>query len=118
MRRNEESYSLGHSKFIIYIGGRMKPEPLTKEKIRTHLEQDEEGRWVIHISGIRTIDVKSAVQWLLEEIEREASGDLPNPSFQTKLEKASYWLGFTDGYNHAKKWIIDLIRKAFSGAIE
>jgi len=48
----------------------MKPEPLTKEKIRTHLEQDEEGRWVIHISGIRTIDVKSAVQWLLEEIEK------------------------------------------------
>ena len=35
---------------------------------------------------------REKIQWLLEEIEREASGDLPNPSFQTKLEKATYWL--------------------------
>ena len=92
----------------------MKPEPLTKEKIiksdRVILKENE-GLFF-------SSDVKSAVQWLLEEIEREASGDLPNPSFQTKLEKATYWLGFVDGYNHAKKWIIDLIHKAFSGAIE
>jgi len=56
---------------------------------------------------------KSVVQGLLEEIEREDSGKLPNPSFRTKLEKTTYWLGFIDGYNHAKNWIKNLIKKEF-----
>ena len=108
----------------------MKPEPLTKKIAKIMLNGivervDLDKVWVVIYAGDDEFRMKitdflkeferEKIQWLLEEIEREASGDLPNPSFQTKLEKATYWLGFVDGYNHAKKWIIDLIKKAFEG---
>ena len=105
----------------------MKPEPLTKEKIRTHLEQDEEGRWVIHISGIRTIDVKSAVEWLLEEIEKEkrlfsAYGNIKTAIQNFELfkktvskEDLEWWLR---GIEDFIKNVEQSIRKAFEGVME
>jgi len=93
---------------------KMKPEPLTKEKLIYARILGKVG-----IAKVITLeDVKSAVQWLLKEIEKENSGNLPNPSFQSKLERTTYWLGFTDGYNHTKNWIKNLIKKAFSGVVE
>jgi len=98
----------------------MKPEPLTKEKIRTHLEQDEEGRWVIHISGIRTIDVKSAVQWLLEEIEKkdEEVSNALKEILDGKRKDTNVNRGALYGWGEALFWVKQKIRKAFSGAIE
>ena len=88
----------------------MKPEPLTKEKMRQFLSQDEEGRWVIHRFGFSIGDIKSAVQLAIKEIdeklkELETDPEYPNPN--------SYVSGMEDGLLIAKS----IIKKAFSGVI-
>ena len=98
----------------------MKPEPLTKEKIKSGYDEitrkllenllhelDEEGRRF----DLRTFefeDVKSAVQWLLKEIEL------------TDLQ----WIVYEDGKQERmsekerKQILKNIIKKAFSGVVE
>jgi len=68
----------------------MKPEPLTKEKIFDML-----GVYIFTLK-----DVKSAVEWLLKEIE----------------ERAKHGKKIEDYYIHWKE-VVKLIKKAFSGVL-
>jgi len=88
----------------------MNPEPLTKEKIDEIEDVDMVTMEAYDRKIVDYKDVKSAVNWLLKEIEKELK-EVEEP--QTLQEKA--WVnGFIQGLGKAK----DLIKKAFSGVIE
>jgi len=84
-----------------------KPEPLTKDKIIAEKYEN----------FFREQDVKSAVQGLLQEIEKEIENierkhwyEVKKVNFQTPEE----WLG----YLVCLKKMKDLIKKAFEGVME
>lgn len=89
----------------------MKPEPLTKDKIMKEkiIRQplDESYKHEFLNFYVYLDDVKSAVGWLLKEIEKE----------KQKAEKRmddDYFRGLRNGYIVA----IELTKKAFEGVIE
>jgi len=84
----------------------MKPEPLTKGKIIPEKYEN----------FFSEEDVKSAVEWLLKEIEERDFAENKKIAFKefTALENEDYCQGIRTGLEIAK----DLIKKAFSGVIE
>jgi len=115
----------------------MKPEPLTKEKI------DEKVIWNRFWSIIRKLpimkmrrkhdkeviglqvafkgeilhiqrDIKSAVEWLLKEIEKNQN-ELKEQYKKARKNTQRTWIGGAIGGLEVSK---DLIKKAFSGVIE
>ena len=71
----------------------MKPEPLTKEKI-IELNSEES---IVYID-----ELKSAVEWLLKEIEKEKE----------------FYYDYQEEQVALLNWVEKLIKKAFSGVIE
>ena len=80
-----------------------KPEPLTKEKIRTVFLDSLS----ISHEAVFSEDVKSAVQWLLKEVEKKKQQILKRESIRGH-EIYLAWLG----------WFESLIQKAFEGVVE
>ena len=98
----------------------MNPEPLTKEKIkkywneieRIHAESTSKTDRIVALNLANLIgslqeDVKSAVNWLLKEIEKEKK-------IAEKRINEDYFKGLRNGYIVA----IELIKKAFEGVRE
>jgi len=81
----------------------MKPEPLTKEKIRTVFL---DSLSITH-KAFFFEDVKSAVDLVLKEIEKKKQ-EVLNLESISKKEVDLAWLS----------WFEELIKKAFSGVIE
>ncbi len=86
----------------------MKPEPLTKEKIFRCVEKDRD-------EGYRSLllnDVKSAVDLVLKEIEKEKK------NYKEKQEWKDKHQEFYEGVWHGLEITRVLIKKAFEGVIE
>ena len=103
----------------------MKPEPLTEKKMKCVVSngnfsfepafKEDVGKLAIYFNYW---DVKSAVQWLLEEIEKERK-EVKEAWHQFLRVKASETTiarieGILDGLERVE----DLIKKAFSGVLE
>ena len=94
----------------------MNPEPLTKEKIilSEHDINIDEERYVSES------DIKSAVEWLLKEIEKkenevnmELSEILDGKKKDTAVNRGALY-----GWGEALFWVKQKIKKAFSGVLE
>ena len=88
----------------------MKSEPLTKTKM-FYIQETFDGELVI-IKAVKVIDVKSAVELLLKEIEKRIRE-------LDEYEK----MGFTKQFcanrrDEIRTYIIPLIKKTFEGVIE
>jgi len=85
----------------------MKPEPLTKEKILKRKVDIDKYLLPPLWYWVRVIDVKSAVQWLLKEMDkkREEISELENIGDRNI---SLLWLD----------WFEDLVKEAFSGVLE
>ena len=93
-----------------------KPEPLTKEKIfRIGLIEDVYG--IKEVKRLDYEDVKSAVNWLLKEIEKR---EKELEDWHSAKSSGVSFLGVKDGweYRNALRWVKDLIKKAFKGVVE
>ena len=88
----------------------MKPEPLTKEKIRTVFL---DSLSITH-KAFFFEDVKSAVDLVLKEIEKEQE-KLKEQYKKARKNTQRTWIGGAIGGLEIAK---DLIKKAFSGVIE
>ena len=100
----------------------MKPEPLTEKKMKCLVSDGNisfEPAFKKDIGKITVLfdykDVKSAVEWLLKEIEKEW-GKVFVEMHGYDSESCSYWLclGEWKGFKIAK----DLIKKVFSEVVE
>jgi len=112
----------------------MKPEPLTRQRFLDHttlitarIEQvmeehpNEFHQLLLRRALVRfdkfVDDVKSAVQWLLEELEKEqksAMRDLKEIKYRKNPLQHKWLDGYIDGLVHAEV----KIKKAFSGVVE
>lgn len=90
----------------------MKLEPLTKEKIAVLVWQ----------AGVTDDDLKSAVKWLLQEIEKWiGTADKQIEKLEKKAEKDKSWLTEVNYWYGIRAMSIEsyyLIQKAFSGVID
>jgi len=107
----------------------MNPEPLTKEKIERVMElmvclkpEDKEiTEELFEKKMVNVKYIKSAVNWLLKEIEKEYEEEFKkNPQIKDfkDLNTYSYAKGFWNGVTYGLSFAIQKIKKAFSGVIE
>ena len=100
----------------------MKPEPLTEKKMKCLVSDGNisfEPAFKKDIGKITVLfdykDVKSAVEWLLKEIEKEERKTKRRISnLITECSEEDYLQGFLNGLKTSK----DLIKKAFEGVID
>ena len=87
----------------------MNPEPLTKEKIilSEHDINIDEERYVSES------DIKSAVEWLLKEIEKE----IKYWERAKEHEKDGSQIAYYNRRISELNWCIEKIKKAFSGVL-
>ena len=89
-------------------GGKgMKPEPLIKEKRKTFIGASPLPKFDFFFVD----DVKSAVQWLLKEIDKQRIGT------ENIAEEDKYDTAYKNAYLNALDIVEDLIKKAFEGVI-
>ena len=82
-----------------------KPEPLTKEKIKTILLQTDTNKYNRE-KVVKLKDLKSAVEWLLKEIKE--IGEVLEKDVKY-FDKLSYVAGLHDGLTN----VIVIIKKTF-----
>ena len=95
----------------------MKPEPLTKEKIRFLRIESKKENVILGTPFTYISDVKNAVEWLLKEIEKEFNIFEDSYGFE---DMEDYYLENIPGesWDKFRNEIISKIKKAFEGAEE
>lgn len=98
-----------------------KPEPLTEDKMKCVVSdgnisfepafKKDVGKLAIYFNYR---DVKSAVDWLLKEIEKRENINFVMDELKVRWLDSEWW----EGYCYALDWFKNLIKKAFSGVIE